>query len=271
MSSAVIQRVVLWGLAVALFAYLFVDATMTRQRLGDPAVATGYWLFGLIILLVSYNVRKRLAMIPLIRSAYWLRLHVAGGVLAVAVFWLHTGTIWPNGLYEQVFAILFYLLSLSGLAGYAMQRVFPQALTESGVEVIYERIPAHVADLRARAEAIVLECTGETGSDTLAKHYTNTMSWFFDRPRFFWAHVAFSRRGGSWLRTQREAISRYLDDRERSFFEKFEDLAQLKNRVDMHYAFQSLMKRWLLVHVPLAVAVLALSVWHLLVVNIYAL
>jgi len=73
------------------------------------------------------------------------------------------------------------------------------------------------------------------------------------------------------LRTQREAISRYLDDRERSFFEKFEDLAQLKNRVDMHYAFQSLMKRWLLVHVPLAVAVLALSVWHLLVVNIYAL
>lgn len=271
MSGIAVQRLVLWGLAAALFAYLFVDATITRQGLGDPAVATGYWLFGLMILLAVYNLRKRLAMVPLIRSAYWLRLHVAGGVLAIALFWLHTGSIWPNGLYEQVFAVLFYLLSLSGLAGYGMQRVFPRALTQSGMEVIFERIPAHIADLRTRAEAVVVECTGETGSDTLASHYINTMSWFFDRPRFFWAHAVFSRRSSYWLRKQRGAISRYLDERERSFLESLDDLAETKNGIDMHYAYQSLMKRWLLVHVPLAVAVMVMSVWHLLVVNIYAL
>jgi hypothetical protein len=31
------------------------------------------------------------------------------------------------------------------------------------------------------------------------------------------------------------------------------------------------MKRWLLVHVPLTVALMVLSFWHLLVVNVYSL
>jgi hypothetical protein len=33
---------------------------------------------------------------------------------------------------------------------------------------------------------------------------------------------------------------------------------------------QSLLKRWTMVHVPLAVAMLTLAVWHLILVNVFA-
>ncbi len=43
-----------------------------------------------------------------------------------------------------------------------------------------------------------------------------------------------------------------------------------KRRVDVQYAMQSLLKRWTMFHVPLAAAVLALAVWHLILVQVFA-
>ena len=48
-------------------------------------------------------------------------------------------------------------------------------------------------------------------------------------------------------------------------------LARQKNRIDLHYVLQGAMKRWLLVHIPLTAALMALSFWHFLVVNVYSL
>ena len=44
----------------------------------------------------------------------------------------------------------------------------------------------------------------------------------------------------------------------------------MKAKIDVHYACQSTMKYWLLVHLPLAAAVLGLMFWHVIVVNVYA-
>ena len=51
---------------------------------------------------------------------------------------------------------------------------------------------------------------------------------------------------------------------------KLQTLAETKNKIDIHYALQTVMKRWLLIHVPLTVAVLMLVVWHVLLVHAYA-
>ena len=48
-------------------------------------------------------------------------------------------------------------------------------------------------------------------------------------------------------------------------------LAERKAEIDFHYAAQALMKRWLLLHLPLAAAVVLLALWHILLVHIYAL
>jgi peptidoglycan biosynthesis protein MviN/MurJ (putative lipid II flippase) len=66
-------------------------------------------------------------------------------------------------------------------------------------------------------------------------------------------------------------VRRYLNDDERKYLDDLSQLAQQKDRIDLHYTLQGAMKRWLLVHVPLTVALMVLSFWHLLVVNVYSL
>ena len=67
------------------------------------------------------------------------------------------------------------------------------------------------------------------------------------------------------------AARRYLNDAEKEYFDQILELGALKTLVDRHYVCQDLMKKWLLVHVPLSMAVILVSIWHLLLVNVYAL
>jgi hypothetical protein len=241
-------------------------------QLGDPALVTGWWLFAVMLLLGAFNARKKLSMLPLGNASTWLAWHVAGGFLTLALFWLHTGALWPTGIYERVLAALFYALNLSGIVGWIMQRVYPRQLSDAGVEVIYERIPAEIADLREKAEALMVDCTRETGSDTLARHYLETLHWFFREPRFFANHALFGgKKARAWYRQQCDAVRLYLNECERSFLDRLTALAERKTEVDFHFAAQTLMKRWLLLHVPLTAIVMLLVVWHILLVHIYAL
>ena len=265
------RSLLVWVVAAVTFGFLLIESRSTLSELRDPAVLTGYWLFGIMVFLVLFNLRKKLSMIPLGDASTWLLMHVVGGLLAVAIYWMHTQSVWPNGTYERVLAGLFYLTSLSGIAGYMLQRIYPPKLTQTGVEVIYERIPAYVAEIRQQAEGVVLKCTDETRLDTLGQHYLDTMAWFFGRPRFGFSHCFGSQRSSQWIRLQDANVRRYLNEEERSFLDKLTELAIQKNGVDIHHALQGVMKRWLLIHVPLSVGLITLAIWHLMVVNAYAL
>jgi hypothetical protein len=73
------------------------------------------------------------------------------------------------------------------------------------------------------------------------------------------------------LRQQDSAVRRYLSDDEKVYLDQLIELAEYKNGLDTHYVYQGVMKGWLLIHVPLTVALLVTSVWHILLVHIYAL
>ena len=66
-------------------------------------------------------------------------------------------------------------------------------------------------------------------------------------------------------------LNQTLSDDEKVYLDELTALAEYKNGVDIHYALQGIMKRWLLLHVPLTMGLLAMAVWHLLIVHIYSL
>lgn len=247
-------------------------ARLRVEQLQDPAVLTGWWLFATMLFLAAFNARKKLSVIPLGSAAAWLRWHVVGGFLTLALFWLHTGSLWPTGLYEQVLAGLFYLLNLTGIIGWLLQRTYPRMLADTGNEIIFERIPAEIARLRTAAEAAVMACVQETGAETLSRHYVETLHWFFRRPRFFASHAFLgSKQARAWVRQQCEPVRRYLGEAERAHLDRLAALAERKLDVDFHYFAQLLMKSWLLLHLPLAAIVVLLALWHLALIHIYAL
>ncbi len=243
----------------------------TEASLGNPSLITGYSLLCIMAVLASFNLRKRLSMLPLMRARWWTVAHICGGILVLGVFWLHTGTIWPQGLYEQALALAFYLVSLSGLAGVALQRLQPSRLTQTSTEIIYERIPNELALLRLRAEELVLKCTKTTGHDTLARYYTESLQWYFCAPRFVASNLRGSQRAEFWLEQRFATVLRYLNKDEGVYLEQLRALAEEKVDIDVHYAGQQVLRAWVFVHVPAATAVLTLAVWHLLLVHIYAL
>ncbi len=240
-----------------------------RAQLLDPNAMTGWTLLAAMLFLGLFNARKKLSMVPLGTAATWLKLHVVLGVGLAPLFWLHTRTLWPTGLYEQLIAALFYLAFLSGLAGYALSRIVPRRIDLIDGEHILERIPAEVVRIRESARAAVRDGVEASGNETLARQYEEALGWFFARPRFALSHVTGSARPQAWVEQRARAIRDYLGDEEQDAFSALVGLMHYKNRVDAHYANQRLLRLWLLLHLPLSVALIILGLWHSLLVHVY--
>lgn len=260
-----------WIAAFAAFAAVAVWEEFTRRTFADPDFATGYLLFTLMVFLALYSSRKRLSMIPAGRASIWLTLHIVVGLLALALFWMHIRTLWPLGTVDQVLAGLFYAVCASGIVGYGLQLWLPGRLARAaGREIIYERIPGEIAEIRANVEAAILLAAEESGYDTLGRYYLQTLAWYFARPRFFLSHAFGGRRAEYWFRRHLETIERYLSEAERRHLARISELGVVKRRADAQYAMQSLLKRWTHVHVPLAAALLVFATWHLVLVHVFA-
>ena len=191
------------------------------------------------------------------------------GFLALFLFWLHADVLWPKGLYVQILAVLFYGTTLSGILGLTMEKIYPNLLTRVGLECIYERIPRDLAEIRNKAENLVLECTEKTGSDTLAKHYLETLGWFFQRPRFFLNNIVGGQDSHNWINQQCAILERFLNEAEREYMKQIFTLAEIKRKIDHHYSLQTMLKSWLLIHIPLAAGAMVMAVWHLIVIQVY--
>lgn len=258
-------------LAVLLAIIIGIYACTKELALNDPSVTTGYILICVMFGLFALRFRKRLSMIPIGRVAVWLQIHIGAGILAILVFWIHTGTIWPTGFIEQLLTLLVYLVTLSGILGHLLQKVYSRRATETGHEIIYERIPSAVSELRGAAEATVLECGRVTGSDTIGRYYVESLEWFFKRPRFTVYRLAGSQIGSQWVNQHEATASRYLSDSERPYLEKLVDLMDAKNVIDHQYVAQRAMKIWRWFHVPTSAALIVLSLWHFILIQVYAL
>ena len=261
----------IWLLAAAVFGVVAWQGPLVWRNLGDAALVSGYALLGAMAFLAVYNWRKRLSMVPVGAASGWFVLHTAVGILALALFWLHIGGVWPQGGYERLLTLLVYLVTATGLLGLLFQQVYPRRLYQSGFEIIYERIPAEVARLREAATQETLAAAEASGNDTLATYYRDSLHWYFTRPRFFWSHALGGRKAQHWLEGHLASVDRYVGDADRPHLDRLAELARRKTLVDLHYACQGLLKWWLFLHVPLAVGMVVLALWHWLIVHIYLL
>lgn len=260
----------LWMVALLLFFTVAYFARQSELMLGQPTLVTGYSLFSCIIFLGLFKIRKHLSMLPLVPARFWFSMHSMIGVLAVLLYFLHVDSWWPDSGYEQLLAALMIAVSLSGILGYLLEKIYPLRLNQSDTEILFEKIPDACYQIRKEIEMLLFEQVKKTGSDTLTKHYMESMHWYLLRPQFLLSHITGSNKAGFWLKQQFQIINRYLNDDERDYSQKMEKLMYKKLTLEYQYAIQGLLKLWLLLHVPLSVMLLLVSTWHLLLVNIYS-
>ena len=239
-----------------------------RQVYPRMVYLTGWILFGLILALTAYNVRKKLAFLPLFTSRTWFQIHVYTGLFTGLACGLHLRWRLPTGGFEGVLAGLFIGVTLSGIVGWWLSNLLPKRLTTAGGEVLYERIPLIRHELRRRAEALALRAIPEAKATTLADFYARDLSGYFSAPHNFWANVFGSRRSLNFLLGSLAETKRYFTAVEQANADQLAELTREKDALDSQRTAQLILKGWLFFHIPLTYGLIVFSAVH--VVLVYA-
>ncbi len=258
----------------AILAALIILSVVLTQLYSLSLHRTGYftgWLLILLILgLALFNVRKKLPFLPFLQSnKTWLQIHIYAGLFSIFMFALHTKFRVPNGWLEGTLAVLFLIVALSGVFGLFLSREIPGRLTTRGEEVIFERIPVFLNQLRDELEQLVSRAIAETDSATIADFYAHRLIHFFHKPRNIIWHLVQSNRPRFALLNELKALSRYLSPAEQAFQKEISELIEVKDNLDYHYAHQAILKYWLFVHIPLTYSLLLFAIVHAVLVYVY--
>jgi len=251
-------------------AFLAVSVAVYDTTLHQGEFYSGWLLVAVMAVLTIYGLRRKLTMLPVGRNAAWLQVHVYGGWITVLLFALHIGWRIPQGWFEISLAALFVLVAGSGIVGTIFSKGIPKELTRRGEEVIFERIPGFISELRREAEDLVLASVQETNSTTIHDLYAGHLRSYFGGPKNFFQHLTNSGRGIFTLMTEFDARKRYLNTKEDEFAEQLRALVVKKDDLDFHYALQAALKGWLFVHVPLITSLWIMAILHLVMVYAFS-
>jgi hypothetical protein len=254
------------GIIVTLSAYAMFAYERARDSNPHLTYLTGWLLLALMLYLTAFNLRKKFSFIPLVSTRAWLVAHTYLGLFTTVAFFLHLRWRVPTGVLETSLALLFLIVTVSGLLGWWLSRVIPARQTAVGGEVPFEEIPVILRGVRLKAEALVLASIPGAKASTLAEFYAGRLAGFFAGPANFQAHLFGSRRPLNRLLGQMAEVHRFLSADEKRDLDILTTLVRQKDALDFHRASQFVLKGWLFVHIPLTYALLAFSAAHILVV-----
>jgi hypothetical protein len=268
-------------LGVSTFVYIAYAASSPTGPTGGSATGLTFGIvgFGFMIFAGLLAARKKVAIWRLGRAQAWLRGHLWLGLLTLPMIFFHAGFQF-GGVLTKVLMILLITVVASGLFGAALQHYMPRLMTsEVPMETIFEQIDHVREQLVAEADALVDGICGPTQIEDVALSGGGAVAVATAAPaavlplRDFYTrqlrpfllheplrHLSLSDRTDSsrifdGLRT---VLPSDAQDVTRKLEEICEEERQLRRQVRMHHWLHG----WLLLHVPLSLALLLLGCIH---------
>jgi hypothetical protein len=254
----------------------------------------GFVGYGLMLFAGALGVRTRRPTWRFGRAETWLKGHVWLALLAYPLIFFHAGFAFGGPL-TVALMILFTIVTVSGLVGVVLQGILPRMMTERvPLETIFEQVDNVLAQIRGEADHLVkavadpeqasadeaaatvgrrpppsarrAQVRAQMGTASAPTEEAQALKEFYEnevRPYLFdkagrtaslnspsKAAVVFAQ-----LRTRvPDALHHVVDDLQAIC----EERRQLRVQAGLHYWLHA----WLLVHVPLSIALLLLSAAH---------
>jgi hypothetical protein len=276
-------------LALAVVAYVAYALRATPPSGGSaPGLAYGITAFAFMAYVTLLALRKKFPIWRIGRTQTWMRGHLWLGALTLPLALLHAGLGFGHGL-TSVLMWLLLVVWASGLFGAWLQHTMPRRLLrEVPMETIYEQIgrvraqlldeadtvvadacgklevdvavPAAVASSGASALATVLR-TGSGGSDDgapLRDFYLRDVRPFVQAPSR--AHAIADRTAAAAMFAKVRAL---LLPSLHAPLTDLESVCEEERQLLRQERLHGVLHAWLLVHVPLAYAVMVLTVVHI--------
>jgi len=255
-----------FGLLAVAIGLAYIGLSIVDLSLNIQSFYSGWLLVSIIVVLMSFYLKKRLSVVPLGRNSVWAQWHYYLGLLLFAIFLKHLNFKFPDGNVELALTLFFLIVTGSGIVGGIINRVFARRLSFLDEEIIYERIPLYRQQLKAQVEKMLSEVVAKTGSTTLSDYYLNHLIFFFTKQQHFMSHIL----GGDYnhLRIQNklEQQIRYLNSDEADCAFKLRALIEQKDILDRHSALQGVLKYWGVLHLPMALVLICLLFVHIVLV-----
>ncbi len=212
-----------------------------------------------------YGVRRRKPRFRAGRSHTWVQFHVYGGTIFLLLVFMHSGFQVPSGGVTWWLWFLSIWITASGLLGVTLQKWIPRILTSGlTVEVVYERIPELVSQIRDRAEEVALAAT-----DPVRDFYQKNVAAALAAPQSRLIYYFDITGGGHSRARQFEYLRRVLSSDDRKNLDRIESIYKTKLELDAHYTLQKALRWWLYAHVPVSLMLLVLLAVHLFSVFYY--
>ncbi|MEM7014262.1 MAG: hypothetical protein AAF585_22605 [Verrucomicrobiota bacterium] len=258
------RRIGLAVLIIALFSCLAVYL-WGRTSLLPTAFFSGFLLFGLILCLALFNGRKKvpLPFLPILSASTWLQFHIYAGFITMIVFLVHIEFRMPRGLLEIVLAVVFLIVSLSGIGGLIISRLLPKRMRRSGEALVYERIPRHRREIREKVHELVIKAEETCESSTIPDFYLEHVKSYLAKPAsWMMPFLSQERTSPTELYHELEARSRYFSDDEIALGAELQEWIEAKENLDFQEASMRLLKHWLFIHIPFTFSLILLGVAH---------
>ena len=195
----------------------------------------------------------------------WLQFHVYGGSLSLLLVLMHIVFRLPSGTLTWWLFILTVWVILSGMAGVFLQKWIPKILASGlSLEVIYERIPELLEEIKQTATQLVEDCEAPVRA-----LYSEQIAPVLEQPELKFIYYIDITGGMRSRLKEFEFLRGVLDSDEQEKLDRLQALYQTKLELDAHYTLQKTVRYWLYAHVPLSLVLLVLVVWHVLAVWYY--
>ncbi len=129
---------------------------------GGSWTGLAYGIVGLALMLFAgvLGARRKVPTWRVGRATTWMKGHLWLGLLSYVLILYHAGFAWGGAL-TFVIMTLFTVVVLSGIYGWILQQIIPRMmLKELPLETVYEQIDSIVGQLRGEADALVAAVAG---------------------------------------------------------------------------------------------------------------
>jgi hypothetical protein len=269
---------------VSTAAYIFYAVETPGGPRGGSAMGLTFGIVGYGMMLYAglLGARKRVPTWRIGRAQTWMRGHLWLGLLSLLLILFHGGFAFRGSL-TLVMMLLFFIVIGSGILGAAIQHYVPSFMTSRvPLETIYEEIPHVRAQLREEADQLAasicgplngaVEETAEQSQTVLVEieHddrerfrdvYLRKVRPYLDAPEAPDAELADPLRSGETF----EALRRLLAAPVHGVLDDLENICEEEQQLSRQIRIYRWLHAWLLVHVPLSIALLVLGAIHAVV------
>ncbi|HEX5230201.1 MAG TPA: hypothetical protein VFW44_20955 [Bryobacteraceae bacterium] len=275
------------GLAIAsTVAYVVYALRTPGGPRGGTAMGLTFGIIGYAMMIYAglLGVRKRVPTWRLGRAQTWMRGHLWLGLLSLLLILYHAGFAF-RGQLTLVMMLLFFIVIGSGILGAALQHYIPSFMTSRiPLETIYEEIPhvraqlceeadqlavaicgpldGSVADeeTEAQAETVLVEIEHDD-RERFREVYLHKVRPYLAAPEAVSAELADPLRSGETF----DALRRLLAPPVHSVLDDLENICDEEQQLSRQIRVYRWLHAWLLVHVPLSIALLVLGAVHAVV------